>query len=54
MPAKDYFNLKETCPLNYCIILGLLDTNHMPDRAGYCGHTQEQATNCRSATYEEL
>lgn len=30
IPTKDYLKQKETCPLNYCTVLALLDTNYMP------------------------
>lgn len=33
--AKDYLKQKETCPLNYCTVLALLDTNYMPDRTAH-------------------
>lgn len=35
IPAKDYLKQKETCPLSYCTVLALLDTNYMPDHTAH-------------------
>lgn len=37
-PTKDYFKLREKCPLNYYTISRLLDTNYMADCAGHHKH----------------